>query len=247
MWYYHSLYKEFANTSRTWLDSDTAERWQHNVKNRPQDLGRLGWTEHNVCYDFNSQGFRSPEFADQPTVMFVGCSNTCGIGLPPWAIWPTLVAAELRLRCANLGQGGTSSDTAFRLTVGWIDAIKPRILIFLQPPGIRWELLHGQSDNGGIAHFIAGMLVRPRMPAMKERFRDYMTLYSHDDSNRVLNETKNRLAMELLCLRRRVKFLHMPDLCIIEDDWARDLYHAGVRSHAAFAKTVLQALHSDHS
>jgi hypothetical protein len=207
---------------------DTKEFYEFNLIKNPELLKQYGWIDTTFDYSFNSAGFRCKEFTSKPTIMFLGCSHTCGIGLPVDNIWPELVAKSMNMECANLGQGGGSADTAFRLCLGWIDKIKPNIVIFLRPPSIRWEIV---SENR-IQFLGAGVGI----------YADtYIQDYIIDDNNEYFNHRKNILAIESLCIQRNIKFLNFDGLPAL-GDLARDLQHSGVNTHQQFANSVLSKI-----
>jgi len=228
---YDSFYKQYCNTKLKWLSMDTEELYKINLAEHKHLLEKNNWIDNPFTYSFNSKGFRCNEFTSNPTIMFLGCSFTCGIGLPVDAIWPELVANTLGMHCANFGQGGGSSDTAFRLCHGWIDRIKPKIVIFLQPPGIRWELVCDKNlEFLGFAND-------------SFKYFDYKAQWGIDENNNYFNKTKNSLAIEHLCNSRQIKFLKFNSfLSADSEDLARDLKHSGIKSHQLFAKQVCKSL-----
>ena len=141
---YNSTDINFANSSMFWYGLDSKESYTKNLKEKSALLKRYDWIDKSFDYSFNSKGFRCSEFTSDPTIMCLGGSTTFGTGLPVDNIWPELVAKSLNMKCANFGQGGGSFDTAFRMCLGYIDKIKPKIVIFLQTSGYRWELV---SEN----------------------------------------------------------------------------------------------------
>jgi len=224
---HNSIYKKYSDISINWLPSDTEELYKKNLIEKRSLLEQNNWIDRKFTYTFNSEGFRSERFTNTPTVMFLGCSNTIGIGLPIENIWPTLVAKHLNMSCANLGQGGGSADTAFRLCLGWIDKIKPKMVIFLQPPGIRWELLKYQK----IEFLGTGFPV--------QEYEKYMNEYWADDNNHHFNTEKNTLAIQQLCEQRNIKFNKFAGMPFHDqEDLARDLQHAGVKTHQLLADQI---------
>jgi hypothetical protein len=209
---------------------DTEELYIKNLKERTSLLKLHNWIDSSFKYSFNSNGFRCVEFTSDSTIMFLGCSLTCGIGLPVESIWPELVAKTLNMRCANLGQGGGSADTAFRLCLGYIDKIKPKIIIFLKPPGIRWELI--SKDN---IYYLGSWLEQCKTS-------DYMKEYIIDENNNYFNNYKNILAIEYLCIKRKIQFLSFDSTDLIKSDLARDLTHPGIKSNLEFSNTVISKL-----
>jgi hypothetical protein len=226
---YNPVYKSYSNKSIEWCPMDTKILYEKNIEEEYNLLKSNGWVNSNFKYTFNSHGFRCEEFTDDPTIMFLGCSYTFGIGLPIENVWSTLVAKKLNMHCANLAIGGGASDTAFRLCYGWIDKIKPKIVIFLEPPSFRIEIVNNTKQTVINANYTG-----PYEPFIKD--------WVIDENNIYLNNQKNQLAIKSLCDTRNIKylFLSFDDFSMINDDYARDLCHPGVKSHQLFANNVLE-------
>jgi hypothetical protein len=223
----HSCY---ANQTLFWVPMDTQDRYNKNLKENFELLKHFDWIDKTIEYKFNSLGFRSIEFDHTPNIIFVGCSNTQGIGIRQEDRWTELVASSLNLSCFNLGVGGTSADTAFRLLYVYIDKLRPKLVIFREPPGIRIELLY--EDNFLDLH------VRSEMPPkIRDYFLDY---YASNDINHNLNLLKNINAMENLSIKHGSKFLFTKEKKSI--DFARDLTHPGISSNQKYAEYVLSLI-----
>jgi hypothetical protein len=228
---YHSFYKEYANKTLAWLPMDTEELYKKNLKKNYQLLKHNNWIDKSFTYKFNSHGFRCNEFSTDPTIMFLGCSNTVGIGLPIESIWPEIVSNQLSMNCANFGQGAGSNDTMFRLCHGWIDVINPKIIVVLNAPGIRIETV-----NNSTIEFLS--------PTWSDRHTSFLKEWGKDDNNNYFNTLKNNLAIKSMCEERKIKYI------IIEDskffsygiDNARDLAHLGISSNKNFAEFILNQL-----
>jgi len=232
---YNSFYKNHANQVLNWFPMDTHELYQINLKENYQLLKENNWIDNNFTYKFNSHGFRCEEFTTEPSIMFLGCSHTCGIGLPIETIWPELVSKQLNMRCANLGIGGSSNDTAFRLCHGWIDIIRPKIVMILEPDDSRAELidLHGTYNLG---HWT----VSEDQDNHKSSYNFYKA-WIKDLNNSYFQKLRNKLAIENLCLSRNIKLISVAykDMRIYHADVARDLSHGGVRVNKMIANHFL--------
>ena len=222
---YDSYYKKYANQSLDWLEMDVKNLYEKNIKENYQLLKLNNWIDKSFTYKFNSHGFRCNEFSDDPTIMFLGASSTVGVGLPIDYIWPEVISKNLNMRCANLAIGGSSCDTAFRLCHGWIDIIKPHLVIFFGPPSGRLELVNADT--------ITNLNL-----AWPDTNKDFLKKWGIDDNNIYFNEIKNRLAIENLCLSRNIKF-HFVNFGIDKIDLARDLMHSGINSNQKFAEKIL--------
>ena len=233
---FQSIYQKHSGTKLPWLAGDNPKRYEKNLTSQRDLLACNGWIGRYFDYQLNSHGFRSSEFTNDDTVMFLGCSLTCGIGLPVDVIWPELVSRHLGMNCANLGQGGCSADTAFRLCLGWIDRIKPRMVIYMKPPGIRWELVNQQTITSIRASTY-------QMDSLLVTLIPYIEHYIIDNNNGYFNNIKNTLAIESICRERGIKTLVFEPLqAITAQDCARDCMHPGVESHRQFAQQVIKEI-----
>lgn len=233
-----SYYKKHASQELSWLISDGRDLFEFNLKNRYDDLKRFGWLDKKITYKFNSMGFRCEEFTDQPSAMFLGCSMTVGIGLPVEETWPSIVSKSLNLQCANLGIGGSSPDTAFRMCLGYIDKIKPKVVVYNQPPPGRLEIINSEQEPSAVNLIVKDLPV--------DYLDDYLKKYIIDISNFNVNYLKNYFAIKLLCEERNIKFVSFGNfkkrgigMPWNPDDLARDLIHPGTRQNRDFASYVL--------
>ena len=229
---YNSTYKEYANQSLDWIPGDSKKLYERNLKSNYNLLKNNNWIDNSFTYKFNSHGFRCEEFTSKPTVMFLGCSRTCGIGLPVDTIWPELVAKQLNMRCANLAQAGASCDTAFRLCHGWIDIIQPKLVVLLEPPGIRFEMT---SDT-------AIRFLSPSWWRKDSEYYDFVRDWSMDENNNYFNSLKNQFAIANLCTSKNIKYVSIDPASMIKIDSARDLEHPGILSNKRCAEHAIEQI-----
>jgi hypothetical protein len=224
-------YLEYCNKELDWLPSDTEERYLKHLETHRGALEMNGWIDKpHFTYKFNSHGFRSDEFSDDPSVMFLGCSHTTGIGMPVEDTWARIVAKQLNLKCFNLGIGASSNDTAFRLGHHYIPLLKPQLVIWLSTDISRVELhtLRGQiephgpwTEDGG--YFLDNWLTNP--------------------INSEYDFLKNSLGIEYVCKLNNIKLIHVPaDNIMHKLDYARDLLHHGKKSNIACANSILELI-----
>lgn len=233
-----SRYAFYANTEIPWVTSDTERLYKENLKTRRSDLENYGWIDRSFSYKFNEHGFRSDSFTMKDGAMFLGCSLTMGIGIPWESTWPYLVSQRLGLACWNLGQGGGSSDTLFRLAYNWIPRLHPRMVIVMYPAEERFEILEGHTSN----------VLMPQAPYVT--YHNFYKTWITTESNGWLNKTCNSLALQRLCERAKIplyEFTHL-DICRWGTpesgflDYARDLMHPGTHTVKLFADHVLDAV-----
>jgi len=211
---------------------DTEERYLKNLKSNRRSLEHNGWIDKEIIYQFNSSAFRCEEFTNDPSILFLGCSHTVGIGMPIEQTWPTIVASKLNLKCYNLGQGGGSADAAYRLGSHWIPRILPKIVVFLIPDIHRLEVVRENNIE----------FLTPMTPT--SQYAGFYNKWVYFESNGWLNSQKNTLALEHISNRYDCKFvsLHADRVCINGVDLARDLAHLGVQSNVNLADMFLNLI-----
>ena len=226
---YETIYTCYADKSLNWLGMDSKTSYQQHLETRYNDLKRFGWINKNFTYKFNSLGFRCKDFVSGPNIMFLGCSQTVGVGVPVDNVWTELVSSDLRMNCANLGIGGSSVDTAFRLCHGYIDKLNPKIVVFMKNYNMRLEMFH---ETG---------------PENLGSWTKYSETYQHwikNDYNDFFQREKNTLAIRMLCNTRKIKLIEaeVEDYHQIQIDFARDLAHFGVDTHSLIADDILSKI-----
>jgi hypothetical protein len=216
-----------VNQTVKWLPMDTEELYLKHLKSNYQALELGGWIDKEITYKFNSFAFRCEEFTNDPSILFLGCSHTVGVGITLEHAWPTIVAEKLNLQCYNLGQGGSSADTAYRLGSYWIPKILPKMVVFLIPEPHRLELVRGHDME-----FLTPMS-RP------EYYSRFYNQWLGSNTNGQLNSEKNTLALAQVSQLNGCKFVPVKLNMFKGLDAARDLAHHGIRSHSDLASSVL--------
>lgn len=221
------------NKTLFWNSTDNLENYNKNLNQRYSELEKYGWINSSFTYQFNKYGFRCEDFSHDPTIMFLGCSNTVGTGLPLEKTFPQIVAKNLKLKCANLGVEGTSPDHAFRMCLGYLDIVKPKIVVYSLSPGIRLEVI---TLSGPKNVPLAGVTLND----------EYLVDFISDNSNEQLNTIKNVLAMNSLCKDRGIKFYYMNNFHEkrqnYQHDLARDLIHLGINHNLGVAEFLTNEL-----
>ena len=161
-----SLYKDYAKKTVNWLDSDSQNEYKKNLKNdkKRKLLESLGWTDNNVKYIFNEEGFRSDTFKNKCDILFNGCSHTVCVGLPIENCWTKIVASYFDVGHHNIAVGGSDWAYITQRSLYWIPILKPKILILNEPPPFRFgwwsdlgtEWFTKENDNWSIITYSGG-------------------------------------------------------------------------------------------
>jgi hypothetical protein len=235
---YRHSFCGFANQEVHWISPlDSQERYQYHLKTQRHELERHGWIDSYFTYRFNSQGFRCREFDLTPSLMTLGCSWTMGVGLPEHQVWPYLVSQELQLSCWNLGVGGSSNDTAFRLGVYYIPRLRPKVVALLSPCPERMEIVLSEPDQ---LCFVSHNFSSSSVPRDLDLFYES---WIRIESNAWLDQQKNILALRSICQDNDAKFVFLTvDDILLRGDLARDLAHPGVRTQKNIARRFLDLI-----
>lgn len=233
---YHQPLDYYGNKTYDWFPSDSEESYQRmNQDPRHREyFKQKGWDQPGaITYKFNSHAFRSEEFdPDANNLVTLGCSFTMGVGLPVQDVWPSRLGQTLNLRVCNFGWGGYAADSCFRLADYWIPQLKPRLVVLLNPPRGRMEIVI--DDRPGRADVI--------MPGTQNDM--FLKRWLSVDANARLNNKKNSLAIQAICQQLNIPFLsYEADMWMSgsrEDlEYARDFMHSGPRGHEILTKRII--------
>ena len=248
----HSLHSEFAGQTLDWFGNDSFEKHCYYKKTRLSELEQFGLVDQEFTYTFNTHGFRSEEFNTEDSIVFLGASDTLGTGMPLEDTWTYLVAKELGLRRYNLGQGGGSGCTSFRLASYWLEHLNPKVVVYMSPLNPRCEL--AKDDSGETIYHQLSPAISAGLSPFWKKFQDeelkkdliqYYNQWISSDDNLILLQHKNNLAIDKLSGNMNAKFILADsdkDWGIATCDLARDLMHGGVETNKNIAKMVLERI-----
>ena len=99
-------------------------------------------------YEHNESGFRCDSFNQNSEfpVLFLGCSQTFGTGLPLEETWSYLLYREIKnfkkidIPYWSLAVGGSSIELQSIFLYHFIDLLKPKLIFMLMPPIYRRTL-----------------------------------------------------------------------------------------------------------
>jgi hypothetical protein len=222
----------------SWKDSDSQWEFEKNCKDPAKQklLEQLGWLEPNcISYKFNSFGFRDEEFDSRPCGIALGCSFTEGTGLPEHTVWPRVLSKMTGTHTWNLGVGGSSIDTTFRLLDYWLTKLSPKFVTLCTPPDGRVEVFDRDEP----------LTLMPGINSILEPFNAFFKVWASSDTNAMISKQKNLLAMQQLCNQANIPLVYLDYTSMITHGDARDLAHFGVNSHANFAEQIYNLLPKD--
>jgi hypothetical protein len=237
-----------------WMHTDSEENYNRR--------GNRAFSVESVGYEFNSLGYRGPEFVREPggaLVLFLGDSNTFGLGVPWNALWTTLVTARLEecwgmaVRQCNLAWGGTGSDFVAMMLHQTVDVLKPDAVFILWSfvPRMTWF-----ADPRRQVHFIPEWKPNNDMQEHAAYLRlatEAQGFYNYVRNFHLVNARLAHLRIPYVWgnmepFSRELLRSYVPlegfvgHFMTVDGDLARDARHAGLQSHALFATHVLNAV-----
>ena len=226
----YSAYPQHAGQTLNWLPMDTEILYKRNIKNNYKELNDNGWIDNKVIYRFNQQGFRSPEFTDKPSAVFLGCSHTLGLGINIEDTFGYIVSKQLNLEYVNMSLASGSLDSVFRFCNNWLPKLQAKIIVLLVPTPERFEIIEGNTIKTITSNNI--------------RETKYNTFYKNwisNDINLQLHQEKNLLAITNLAQGTKVIKLEVAnEFKKYNLDKARDLRHVGVKSHKKLSSDLIE-------
>jgi hypothetical protein len=235
-----------------WLHTDSEENYRKR--------GNKEFSELSVGYEFNSLGYRGGEFEPEPggvAVMFVGDSNTLGLGTPWEGLWTSLVVKRLEQRWGvsvrqyNLAWGGTGSDYTAMMVHQTVEVLKPAAVLVL------WSFVGRMTWFAGTrrqVHFIPEWVQEPYAKEHSAYLRlatEPHTFFNYVRNFHLVNDRLSRLGipyywgnMEQFSDEMLAPYLPLDGYAgrWRSLDFARDGRHAGLKSHACFAEAVMSVV-----
>lgn len=225
------------NETSLYVGGDSKDQFIKNSKKQSLD-----WYYHNtdILYSFNNYGHRCENIKDinqDNYILFTGCSHTMGVGLELEKTYPYLLSKSLDMDYYNLAIPGSGMDIVEYNILTWFFKInkKPKMVVIQWPDHSRFAEYDSERDNilqqgtwnndTNYVSFILNAEVTGMVNARKEI------------TSRLI---KNVVDVPIITFNFSsqqdygIYDLHMPKL-----DVARDLSHAGIKSHDSFTKTLI--------
>jgi hypothetical protein len=204
--------------------------------------------DHPISYSYNEYGHRSKNIKDidlDNYVIFTGCSHTVGVGLELEKTFPYLVSQKLGVDYYNIAMAATGIDVLEYNLLTWFAKVKkkPKYVFIQWPDHSRfasyrkdYDLMHEVGSWSTDVHD-RNLMINGEdtglFYARKELARRLITqtvdapIHSYDYGGQQPYGTWNH------------KLRHI--------DWARDLSHTGIKSHAKFTDLLCEHIQSINS
>ena len=212
-----------------------------------------GWTKDSITYELTQEvapirggsGYRGSHKTGG--AMFLGCSNTFGVGMEYESMWSTIVSEKIGLHQNNFAMPGYSSDACFREVITRIDVRRPEAVFMLAPPDERMEFRTAEGQRLRVQSNIflpENAKYRTNLDNAIMESEGFFNHWFFNEENVQYNAAKNRLAIAALCQQRDIPFYYQrwADNPLIEYDRARDNIHPGRKWNLAVAEKFLEMI-----
>jgi hypothetical protein len=225
-----------------WTGGDSQVQYQTNVVTQSDDWY---YKARPITYSFNSLGHRSKEIEDlnkENYILFLGCSHTMGVGLELEKTYPHIISQQLDCDYYNMGLPASGIDVLEYNLLMWFAKVNiaPKAVV------IQWP------DHSRFASYI---------PANAKDHLIERGSWAKDDSTEQfiisseisgLAHARKLLTMKIVqsvvkvpliqCIFTSQPIFSIYDLQLRQVDRARDLAHAGIKSHQAWSELLLGKL-----
>lgn len=153
-WGYHGHFFDLANQTVHFHNDSERKLYQKNIKDpdRKKILETSGWTDTNVTYTFNSDGFRSDEFNQECYILTAGCSQSFGHSLDLESMWAKKLCDHYECAHMNVAIPGSAwKNVAMRIGY-WVSKLKPKVVAVLSPPMYRLGWVRHYNKVVGMSH-----------------------------------------------------------------------------------------------
>jgi hypothetical protein len=214
------------------MDSEQTFKKHCAIPEYRQQLQDLNWLDPRVItYKYNNHGFRTADFDQQPSGLALGCSYTEGVGVAQDQTWPSVLSKLCNYHIWNLGVGGCSFDTVFRLLEYYLPKLNVQFVCVLPPPPTRFEFCDINGDFISVA------------PYRLDRYPDFGKAWLTQQHNQDITARKNLLAIQQICALASIPlFVNQPKSHIYYDRQARDLAHPGTVAQQWLAEQFLDQM-----
>lgn len=226
---------ELAGKTFEWIGEDNLENFNKHLNDPNTHDCIKPWIDKKITYQFNTHGFRSPEFISQGDYFLCfGCSFTFGTAIQAEQRYGDLVASRTNLTSYNFGVQGGNDSTSFRLALTWLDKLNPKFVVYQTTFSQRFEVINNNiASTYGINAALGGKTAQ----GFGELYKQIITT----EANGQLLAIKNRLAIRQLCQEKNVRLIEI-DCNEFHDSDARDLHHPGPIANQQVAEIILNTL-----
>lgn len=206
------------------------------------DKGWFTKYPYNITYEYNSKGFRGPEWPDDlhNAIWCVGDSFTAGIGCPLEHTWPYVLEKKIGIKTINISMDGASNDFIANMSTEISSNIRPIAIIH------QWSYLHRRGNQSSSVHY-------SRTTEQEDIDHFVKSVISTDSSTPTIHsfipkfepgDSPTKLLIEADLAKKTLKQLDVKNVVYdnVQIDYARDGHHYDINTASKYVSYYLDFL-----
>lgn len=248
---------------KRFMHTDTIREFSANLRKQPADWV---YRKLRIEYLYNSLGHRAkePDKLKPNFIMFTGCSQTEGVGLPVESTYSSLIAEKFRSDYYNIALGGTGPDVVYYNLKKWFESKlpKPRLVVIQWPEPLRYSHIGPDFNNKLYQYFDAGVYNDPGVVCSgiwdmtNDRIEGRLVESMQDfpEIHKMTCDLLQFYGVPLLDFHMlqglkltadySVKMAYTGRVIML--DYARDIMHPGIRTNKELAKVLINKINRDN-
>ena len=184
-----------------------------------------GLLDINTEYRFNNFGFRDDDWIESSEILAVGCSNTCGIGVPIEGSWSKILQEKIKKDVRNLSRPGASIQELVYQIFAYLKIFgNPKTIICLFPDPFRMlaptkKNLIGVKDTGSSQAVVGLHLNKFTNSKVSERKKFLKIPYLYDD----IMPMEFPLFLSMKSIHILEQYCYSNNIKLIWSSWYQDL------------------------
>jgi len=233
--------QDSSNVILDFTGVDSKELYEKNLSTQPKDWY---YRETKISYQMNEYGHRSKSVKElnfDNYVLFLGCSNTKGVGLEIEKTFPYLVSKELNCDYYNLAVEGSGIDVQEHNLVTWFYRFnhKPKFVIVQYPDMTRYMAQYPGYDS-----LLPNGVWSEDDNTKKFIVNSHEVGYLEARAKFCVNTIRQVISVPLVIINFDGIKKYDYGITIKKLDWSRDFIHAGIKSHEKITSNILEQINS---
>lgn len=209
-----------------------------------KDKKWFGDYPYEIYYNFNSRGFRGPEWPNdlKNAIWCLGDSATLGTGSPIEHTWAFLLEKETGIKTINVSIAGASNEYIARMSQIVSSVVKPLAIVH------QWSFIHRREEMGLTRHFVKSTEqedIEHFVKSILSTKSDTVTVHSFVP-NFEPGDSPDRLVVDADPAKRAIRELGIPNVAYdnLQIDYGRDMMHYDIQTSKKYVEQCVDILAS---
>jgi len=232
-----------CNQTHHFAGGDTESLFHNNLNSQSGDWY---YRANPITYSYNNYGHRCKNIDElnfDNYILFLGCSNTEGIGLHLEHTYANIVSSQLNCDYYNMSLGGSGLDILLYNLIAWLSVFDkaPKAIIVQWPNTVRVATIDHHKD---ILHPIGSWnterhILEFLMLGEQTNFFATRGLLTYKMIHNLVKSTKLLLINPSFQYSGFPNDVEHPIITFPDLDYARDLSHPGIESNMLLSQKIL--------